>query len=268
MWVGTFHAIGARMLRATPHLVGRTPSFTIYDQDDSLGVIKRADGAPRHLAEAVHAARRFSRRSPTRRTRSSRRREYAAARDGSVREGRVAPSIDELGEALRRANAVDFDDLLVLPVRMLAAESGRARAATASASSYILVDEYQDTNRAQYEFIKLLGGEHGNVCVVGDDDQSIYGWRGADIRNILDFKQGLSDAATSCGSRRTTARRRRSSTSRTSSSARTRAHGQDAARDASRRRARHASCAALDERDEADFVVERDRSRVARSRRR
>jgi DNA helicase-2/ATP-dependent DNA helicase PcrA len=93
-----------------------------------------------------------------------------------------------LGDALQLANAVDFDDLLVLPLRMLQQHPDKL-ANYRSRFKYILVDEYQDTNRAQYEFIKLLGGEHGNVCVVGDDDQSIYGWRGADIRNILDFSK-------------------------------------------------------------------------------
>jgi DNA helicase-2/ATP-dependent DNA helicase PcrA len=100
----------------------------------------------------------------------------------------VAPVYRSLGEALQLANAVDFDDLLVLPVRMLQHHADKL-ASYRERFRYILVDEYQDTNRAQYELIKLLGGEHGNVCVVGDDDQSIYGWRGADIRNILDFNK-------------------------------------------------------------------------------
>src|SRR6185369_13209998 len=98
-----------------------------------------------------------------------------------------------LGETLQTANAVDFDDLLVLPVRMLQ-QNPEQLAKYRSRFQYILVDEYQDTNRAQYELIKLLGGEHGNVCVVGDDDQSIYGWRGADIRNILDFNKDFPNA--------------------------------------------------------------------------
>ncbi len=98
----------------------------------------------------------------------------------------MAPIYRALGDELQRANAADFDDLLVLPVRMLQQHPDGWRSYR-ERFQYILVDEYQDTNRAQYELIKLLGGEHGNVCVVGDDDQSIYGWRGADIRNILDF---------------------------------------------------------------------------------
>jgi DNA helicase-2/ATP-dependent DNA helicase PcrA len=99
----------------------------------------------------------------------------------------------ELGEALRVANAADFDDLLLLPVRMLAENEGEL-AKYRRKFQYILVDEYQDTNRAQYQLVKLLAGERGNICVVGDDDQSIYRWRGADIRNILDFSKDFPNA--------------------------------------------------------------------------
>ncbi|HEV8215596.1 MAG TPA: UvrD-helicase domain-containing protein [Gemmatimonadaceae bacterium] len=191
MWIGTFHAIGARMLRAAAHLVGRTPSFTIYDQDDSLGVIKRLmdrhrvstkQFSPRAVQGAVSDAKNALV-SP---------KEYERLAMEPFSKA-IAPIYLSLGETLQTANAVDFDDLLVLPVRMLQQhpeklESYRRR------FKYVLVDEYQDTNRAQYELIKLLGGEHGNVCVVGDDDQSIYGWRGADIRNILDFNKDFPDA--------------------------------------------------------------------------
>jgi DNA helicase-2/ATP-dependent DNA helicase PcrA len=186
MWVGTFHAIGARMLRASAHLVGRTPSFTIYDQDDSLSVIKRTmerhqippkQFTPRAIQSAVSDAKNALV-TPI---------EYERlAMDPFAKA--VVPVYRSLGDALQLANAVDFDDLLVLPLRMLQQHPDKL-ANYRSRFKYILVDEYQDTNRAQYEFIKLLGGEHGNVCVVGDDDQSIYGWRGADIRNILDFSK-------------------------------------------------------------------------------
>ncbi|HXT15879.1 MAG TPA: UvrD-helicase domain-containing protein [Gemmatimonadaceae bacterium] len=192
MWVGTFHAIGARMLRMSAHLVGRTPAFTIYDQDDSLGVIKRLmerhdvspkQFTPRAVQSAISDAKNSLVTPP----------EYERLAMDMFAKA-VAPVYRSQGEALQLANAVDFDDLLVLPVRMLQQHPERL-AYYRGRFRYILVDEYQDTNRAQYELIKLLGGEHGNVCVVGDDDQSIYGWRGADIRNILDFNKDFPNAA-------------------------------------------------------------------------
>ncbi len=107
---------------------------------------------------------------------------------------RAAARVYELlDRTLRESNAADFDDLLVLPVRILQQNPERLAAYRAK-FRYLLVDEYQDTNRAQYQLVKLLGGEHGNVQVVGDDDQSIYGWRGADVRNILDFEKDFPSA--------------------------------------------------------------------------
>ena len=191
MWVGTFHAIGARMLRAAPHLVGRTAAFTIYDQDDTQTVVKRLMernglNVKQFTPRGVHAAISDAKNALVTPD------EYAnVAMDPFSRAAAVV--YRDLGEALRLANAVDFDDLLVLPVRLLAenpAELDKYR----RKFRYVLVDEYQDTNRAQYQFVKLLAGGHGNLCVVGDDDQSIYGWRGADIRNILDFNKDFPDA--------------------------------------------------------------------------
>jgi DNA helicase-2/ATP-dependent DNA helicase PcrA len=191
MWVGTFHAIGARMLRASAPLARRTAAFTIYDQDDSLAVVKRLmdrhNISPKQFApRAIHAAISDAKNalvSPD---------EYERlALDPFARA--VAPVYRSLADALELANAADFDDLLVLPVRMLESHADRL-AHYRQRFQYILVDEYQDTNRAQYRLVRLLGGEHGNVCVVGDDDQSIYGWRGADIRNILDFNKDFPDA--------------------------------------------------------------------------
>ena len=191
MWIGTFHAIGARMLRAAARLVERTPSFTIYDQDDSLSVIKRLmerhrvspkQYAPRAIQSAISDAKNALV-GPA---------EFESlAMDPFART--VAPIYHELGDALRLANAVDFDDLLVLPVRLLR-ENPSQLASYRDRFRYILVDEYQDTNRAQYQFVRLLAGDAGNVLVVGDDDQSIYGWRGADIRNILDFTKDFPSA--------------------------------------------------------------------------
>ena len=103
---------------------------------------------------------------------------------------RVAVVYGAYQEALKRQDAMDFDDLLVLPVRLLESDPellSRYRRQFA----FVLVDEYQDTNRAQFRLLELLAAEHGNLMVVGDDDQSIYGWRGADIRNILDFEKSF-----------------------------------------------------------------------------
>ena len=191
MWCGTFHAIGARLLRAHAHAVGRTPGFTIYDEDDTLGVIKRImdrvgispkQWTPKSIVNLISDAKNALV-TPA---------EYAAlAMDPLSRSASAVYA--ELEGTLRSANAVTFDDLLVLPVQLLR-ENPEVLDRYSKKFQFILVDEYQDTNRAQFQFIKLLGKGHGNVSVVGDDDQSIYGWRGADIRNILDFEKEFPSA--------------------------------------------------------------------------
>jgi ATP-dependent DNA helicase UvrD/PcrA len=191
MWVGTFHAIGARMLRANAALVGRTPAFTIYDEDDTLAVIKRLmdrhrispkTWMPREISSAISDARNALV-APA---------EYARIAQTPLAKA-VVPVYNDLDAAFRAVNAVSFDDLLGLPVRLLT-EHEEVRERYERRFRVVLVDEYQDTNRAQYEFIRLLGARHGNVVVVGDDDQSIYGWRGADVRNILDFERDYPEA--------------------------------------------------------------------------
>jgi len=191
MWCGTFHAIGARMLRTNARCVGRTANFTIYDEDDTLGIIKRVmervgvspkKWTPKSIASLISDAKNALV-TPA---------EYQqVALDPLSRAAAVVYA--ELEGALRAANAVTFDDLLVLPVQVLR-ENAEVLAHYSGRFDFILVDEYQDTNRAQFQFIKLLGAGHGNVAVVGDDDQSIYGWRGADIRNILDFEKEFASA--------------------------------------------------------------------------
>ncbi|MEX2111493.1 MAG: UvrD-helicase domain-containing protein [Gemmatimonadaceae bacterium] len=186
MWSGTFHAIGARILRGAARQVGRTPSFTIYDEDDFLGLVKRImererispkQWSPKVIASLISDAKN-SLVGPG---------EYANLAMDPV--SRAAATVyGQLEPALRAANAVSFDDLLVLPVEIFRKDE-HTLARYRDRFQFILVDEYQDTNRAQFQFIKLLGSGHGNVVVVGDDDQSIYGWRGADIRNILDFEK-------------------------------------------------------------------------------
>ena len=191
MWSGTFHAIGARILRTSAHHVGRTSSFTIYDEDDTLGVVKRImeregvpqkQWSPKIIAGLISDAKNAL--VPPA--------EYEKLAMDPV--SRAAAKVyKQMEPTLRAANAVSFDDLLVLPVEIFLKDE-KTLARYRDRFQFILVDEYQDTNRAQFQFIKLLGSAHGNVVVVGDDDQSIYGWRGADIRNILDFEKEFAAA--------------------------------------------------------------------------
>jgi DNA helicase-2/ATP-dependent DNA helicase PcrA len=101
---------------------------------------------------------------------------------------------DRYQAKLHEANALDFDDLLIEAVRLLAHDQPTRERLTRR-YEFVMVDEYQDTNRSQYDLMKLLSGERGNICVVGDEDQSIYGWRGANIRNILDFERDFPGAS-------------------------------------------------------------------------
>ena len=191
MWSGTFHAIGARILRSSARHVGRTSSFTIYDEDDTLGVVKRImeregiphkQWSPKVIASLISDAKNAL--VPPG--------EYESLAMDPV--SRAAAKVyRQMEPALRAANAVTFDDLLVLPVEIFRKDE-TTLARYRDRFQFILVDEYQDTNRAQFQFVKMLGSAHGNVVVVGDDDQSIYGWRGADIRNILDFEKEFASA--------------------------------------------------------------------------
>ena len=191
MWCGTFHALGARMLRGVAPIVGREKNFTIYDEDDTLGALKRvmerrnvspSQFAPKAILGAISDAKNALVSSS----------EYATTAY-DVFSKAVAGCYSDLETALEKANAVTFDDLLVLPVRALQRDDA-LRAHYQRRFRYLLVDEYQDTNAAQYKFVSLMGGGYRNVMVVGDDDQSIYGWRGADIRNILDVERDFPGA--------------------------------------------------------------------------
>jgi DNA helicase-2/ATP-dependent DNA helicase PcrA len=184
LWIGTFHSLSARLLRREAPLLGFTRQFTIYDEDDRISLIRRL------MEQQAHSTKLF----PPRAVQSI----ISAAKNRMVAPGELAAgaSFDRLatvaaevyaalGPALKRANAMDFDDLLLHPLTLFREHPDRLRAYQ-SRFNFILVDEFQDTNRAQYELVRLLGA-HGNVCAVGDDDQSIYGWRGADVRNMQDF---------------------------------------------------------------------------------
>ena len=161
--------------------------FTIYDDEDQLAIIKaayRTLGLDEKEFMQYRAA--LSQHQPRPRTPKETPQDlYKRAADPGD-EG-VAAVFEEYEKALRNANALDFDDLLLEAVRLLHHDEA-TREAWNRRLSYVMIDEYQDTNRSQYELMRLLTEQHDNVCVVGDEDQSIYSWRGADIRNILDFE--------------------------------------------------------------------------------
>ena len=192
MWIGTFHAIGARMLRRDAGRLGWTPNFLIYDADDSERIVKRI------LKEELNLdPKRWSPRA-VRGAISSAKNELTGVEEYTslavdLFSKTVARVYASYQRTLRDANAFDFDDLLVKPVELLRAHPDVLRRYQ-DRFHFVLVDEYQDTNRAQYAFLRLMVGDKANIFVVGDDDQSIYGWRGADIRNILDFEQDFPDA--------------------------------------------------------------------------
>jgi DNA helicase II / ATP-dependent DNA helicase PcrA len=191
MWIMTFHSACARMLRADAHRLGYTRSFTIYDEADSVRLVKAC------IEELDVDPKRFSPKAIKRQISDAKNRlEDASAyreRISSFFE-QTAADVYELYEQRAHAmNAMDFDDLLVRCVNLLELFP-EVYERYQRAFRHILVDEYQDTNRAQYRWLQILAQEHRNLCVVGDDDQSIYAFRGADIHNILDFEDDFPDA--------------------------------------------------------------------------
>jgi DNA helicase-2/ATP-dependent DNA helicase PcrA len=186
LWIGTFHALSARLLRREAALLGFGPNFTIYDQDDSESFIKRlleqGGHSPKaHPPRAVHAV------ISGAKNRMLLPEELGASAESPLE--RVAAEIyARLGPALKQANAMDFDDLLLLPLTLFGEHPERL-AYWQRRFDHVLVDEFQDTNAAQYRLVKQLAATHQNLCVVGDDDQAIYGWRGADVRHMLAFQQ-------------------------------------------------------------------------------
>ena len=193
MWVSTFHSMCVRMLRADADKLGFTQSFTIYDTDDLKRLYKEI------MAELDIDPKRYPVNSLMNRI-SQAKNELIVPRDFSVQAtdpvGKVAARVYErLQERLRAANAFDFDDLLVYAYLLLK-NHPEVLAAYQDRFRYIMVDEYQDTNHAQYEITMLLAAGHKNIMVVGDDDQSIYSWRGADLRNILEFENDFPEAHT------------------------------------------------------------------------
>ncbi|HEY2941390.1 MAG TPA: UvrD-helicase domain-containing protein, partial [Vicinamibacteria bacterium] len=183
-WISTFHSLCVRILRREAAAAGLPKDFVIYDDEDQLQAVREALRAL-DLPEKVHPPRRILARLSAAKN---------AGRDPEDDEGSesvaaatLARVAERYRQTLEAAHALDFDDLLLRTVALL--ESNEAvREGYRQRFQYVLVDEYQDTNRAQYELVRHLAGPHGNITVVGDEDQSIYSWRGADIRNILDFE--------------------------------------------------------------------------------
>ena len=193
MWLGTFHALGARMLRRDGDAIGIPRDYTIYDEADRLAALRNAirteglDDKRLTPSRAGHAI-------------SRAKNELIDARDFQARanglfEEQVARIYWSYEHELDAASALDFDDLLLRAVVLLRDVDG-IREAYQTRFKHLFVDEYQDTNQAQYQLVKLLAGQHRNVTVVADDDQAIYGFRGADVRNITAFERDYSDVRT------------------------------------------------------------------------
>src|SRR3984885_11154053 len=194
--LSTFHSFCVRVLRRDIEALriggqGRTRSFAIYDESDQQAIVKQAMRrmslddktlTPRTVLGKISWAQNHMI-DPQ---------EYSLGPSDPISE-RVAQLYEIYRKELLKNNALDFDDLLLETVRLLKA-SAETRERYNRRFRYIMIDEYQDTNRPQYEMMKLLAGENHNVCVVGDEDQSIYSWRGADIRNILEFEKDFPNA--------------------------------------------------------------------------
>ena len=194
IWLSTFHSFCARLLRyEIDALDGYNKNFVIYDASDSKTLIKQCLKAM-DLDEKQYPPNQIQAAISDAKNQMILPEAFAQMADNFHRQ-KIAEVYTNYQKGLRQNNALDFDDLLLLAVRLLQ-EQEEVRTKYQTRFQYILVDEYQDTNGAQYQLTKLLAAKHRNLCVVGDADQSIYGWRGADIRNILDFEKDYPDAET------------------------------------------------------------------------
>ncbi|MDO5133501.1 MAG: UvrD-helicase domain-containing protein, partial [Eubacteriales bacterium] len=193
VWISTFHSMCVRILRRHIDLIGYEPSFAIYDAGDQRTLMKEAcknlgintkDLREREILSAVSNAK----------NQLLTARQYREENDWeSFRKKQIGMAYEEYQRLLRKNNALDFDDLLMLTVELFHSHD-EVLEMYQHRFRYIMVDEYQDTNAAQFEIVRLLAGAFRNLCVVGDDDQSIYKFRGADINNILDFEKVYPEA--------------------------------------------------------------------------
>ncbi len=192
-WLGTFHSIGAKMLRRHAELVGLKPNYTIIDTDDQLRLLKQLI-TENHLDEKRWPARQLAGLIDRWKNRGLNPEDLDAVENEAYANGRGQQFYQLYQDRLKALNACDFGDLLLHMLNILrrhrdVLEHYQQR------FKYILVDEYQDTNQVQYLWLRLLAQERKNICVVGDDDQSIYSWRGAEVANILKFEKDFPGAA-------------------------------------------------------------------------
>ena len=194
MWIMTFHAMCLRMLRFSPERLGYKAGFTVYDETDRKTLVKRIckelevdekTSSPSMIISVISKCK----------EREEYPDDFLANSSGLPYEKKIYEVYRRYTDELMAANAMDFDDLLWNGVKLLE-QNPDILEYYAKRFRYIMVDEYQDTNYLQYKLIKMLASVHGNLCVVGDDDQCIYQWRGADIRNILDFESDFGDVFT------------------------------------------------------------------------
>lgn len=190
-WIGTFHSMFARLLRYESEHIGYGKNFSIYDTDDSLGLIK-------NIQHDLEISSQSFKPNAVRARISSAKNKLVypdqfeiTAKD--IFEEKTALIFKEYQKRLKQNNAMDFDDLLLKPIELFERHS-KILSKYQDRFRFVLVDEYQDTNRAQYKLIKMISEKYKNICIVGDDAQSIYGFRGADIRNILDFEKDFPEA--------------------------------------------------------------------------
>ncbi len=193
IWMGTFHSIFARILRADAKYIGFDRNFSIYDDQDSKKLVE-------DIMKELHFNTENSKSEAVRATISNLKNKLILHEDYTSMvtnpfEKMVSRVYSEYQLRLTKNNAMDFDDLLINPI-LLFHVNNDVLAKYQNRFKFILVDEYQDTNRAQYQIIKMLSGSHGNITVVGDDAQSIYRWRGAEIENILSFEQDFEKCKT------------------------------------------------------------------------
>ncbi|MCL2377436.1 MAG: UvrD-helicase domain-containing protein, partial [Defluviitaleaceae bacterium] len=193
MWVATFHSCCVRILRREIHHIGYDNSFVIYDMDDTArlmkGVLKELNINEKQFPPKVvlgHIGRQKDELVGPE--------DFATMVRGEYRQEIIAEIYKNYQKQLYSNNALDFDDIILKTLEVFM-HNPAVLEKYARRFRYIMVDEYQDTNTAQYQLVRMLASGHGNICVVGDDDQSIYGWRGANIRNILDFEKDFYGAA-------------------------------------------------------------------------